>query len=363
MRRSSVLAPVVALGAILSASFVPDATAQSFFQNLFGLGNAPAAAPRIPPPNRLGAPAHVTPAVQHERSSARAQSRASRDDTKTDEGTGRYHTYCVRTCDGYYFPISRAVPRRSFRKDALACKSRCGEEAKLFYGPVDSDAKAEMVDLTGLDYGDLPNAFKYRKTLIAGCACKPAPWSEAELSRHREYAVAEAEKAAGLGKVADARAAREPVKLPPPLSGPGVTIMSSGEAVVMGDSTAADNQGIGSLAAAETTPQAAAAPDAGVPQPEVKTAEVETREAVPRAEPVEPPVRRTTKLRRGIPVAMLNAGHQAAPRQPRHERQHRRQHHAQQLKPQVVAANGGGWFGGGSIKYVYPNNYPVSARR
>ena len=80
MRRSSVLAPVVALGAILSASFVSDATAQSFFQSLFGLGNAPAAAPRIAPPSRLGAPAHVTPAVQHERSSARAQSRASRDE-------------------------------------------------------------------------------------------------------------------------------------------------------------------------------------------------------------------------------------------------------------------------------------------
>jgi hypothetical protein len=37
-------------------------------------------------------------------------------------------------------------------------------------------------------YTALPNAFKYRKTLVDGCRCRPQPWSEAELARHRAYA-------------------------------------------------------------------------------------------------------------------------------------------------------------------------------
>ena len=45
-----------------------------------------------------------------------------------------------------------------------------------------------MVDLTGMAYSTLPNAFKYRKTLVEGCRCRPQPWSEAELQRHRAYA-------------------------------------------------------------------------------------------------------------------------------------------------------------------------------
>ena len=45
-----------------------------------------------------------------------------------------------------------------------------------------------MVDLTGMAYSALPNAFRYRKALVPECRCRPQPWSEAELQRHREYA-------------------------------------------------------------------------------------------------------------------------------------------------------------------------------
>ena len=45
-----------------------------------------------------------------------------------------------------------------------------------------------MVDLTGIAYSALPNAFRYRKTLVPECRCRPQPWSDAELQRHRAYA-------------------------------------------------------------------------------------------------------------------------------------------------------------------------------
>ena len=36
-------------------------------------------------------------------------------------GGGTYRTLCVRTCDGYYFPISFKVTRAKFNTDSIAC--------------------------------------------------------------------------------------------------------------------------------------------------------------------------------------------------------------------------------------------------
>jgi uncharacterized protein DUF2865 len=101
---------------------------------------------------------------------------------------GTYRTLCVRLCDGFYFPVSGAATQGSLARDAEVCSASCDSEARLFYhsnvgGDVDT-----MVDLTGLAYSLLPNAYKYRKTLVEGCRCRPQPWSEAERARHRAYA-------------------------------------------------------------------------------------------------------------------------------------------------------------------------------
>jgi hypothetical protein len=99
-----------------------------------------------------------------------------------------YRTLCVRLCDGYYFPISPATPQSRFARDADACSASCGSEARLFYHPSIAGNVENMVDLTGLAYSALPNAFKYRQALVPGCACRPQPWSDAERERHRAYA-------------------------------------------------------------------------------------------------------------------------------------------------------------------------------
>ncbi len=102
--------------------------------------------------------------------------------------TGTYRTLCVRLCDGYYFPISFATTRSGLADDADKCSASCGAEARLFYYPNPGGAVETMTDLTGMAYSVLPNAFKYRKTLVSGCQCRLEPWSEAELARHRGYA-------------------------------------------------------------------------------------------------------------------------------------------------------------------------------
>jgi hypothetical protein len=102
--------------------------------------------------------------------------------------TGTYRTLCVRMCDGFYFPISYATNSAAFARDAEACTVACGGDARLFYYPNPGGDIESMVDLMGRAYASYPTAFRYRKTLVKGCQCRPQPWSEAERARHRAYA-------------------------------------------------------------------------------------------------------------------------------------------------------------------------------
>ena len=98
-----------------------------------------------------------------------------------------YRTLCVRLCDGFYFPISSATSGSGLGHDADVCSASCGTEARLFYHPNAGGDVDTMVDLSGMAYSALPNAFKYRKMLVPECRCRPQPWSETELQRHRSY--------------------------------------------------------------------------------------------------------------------------------------------------------------------------------
>jgi len=72
--------------------------------------------------------------------------------------------FCVRTCDGRYFPITAS----DNASRAASCNSFCpASETKLVYGSNIDNAATE----TGEPYSELPNAFRYRKEIVAGCTC------------------------------------------------------------------------------------------------------------------------------------------------------------------------------------------------
>ena len=73
-------------------------------------------------------------------------------------------SYCVRTCDGRYFP----APLGDAQSRAQDCKNLCpASETKVFFGSsIDSASSKD-----GRPYSALPNAFLYRKELVAGCTC------------------------------------------------------------------------------------------------------------------------------------------------------------------------------------------------
>ena len=92
---------------------------------------------------------------------------------------GTYRTLCVRTCDGYYFPISFSTVPSRFANDEQTCQSMCpGAEAALYVYRNPGEDPSQMVSLTGEAYSALPTAFRYRQEYDAACTCR-APASAA----------------------------------------------------------------------------------------------------------------------------------------------------------------------------------------
>ena len=71
--------------------------------------------------------------------------------------------FCVRSCDGRYFPLSRANAT-----PVQMCQAFCpASPTKVFYGSsIDSASSA-----TGERYADSENAYAFRKALRADCTC------------------------------------------------------------------------------------------------------------------------------------------------------------------------------------------------
>ncbi len=92
-----------------------------------------------------------------------------------------YKTVCVRTCDGFYFPVSYATTPARFGDDEQTCRSLCpAAEATLFTHRSNEDM-SRAVSVNGQPYSALPNAFKYRQAFNPSCACKAQgqTWAEA----------------------------------------------------------------------------------------------------------------------------------------------------------------------------------------
>lgn len=93
-----------------------------------------------------------------------------------------FRTICVRTCDGYYYPISFATTPDRFRDDEQTCQRTCpAAEVSLYTYHNPGEDVAQSVSLNGRFYSELPTAFSYRKAVNPACACrKPGEsWAEA----------------------------------------------------------------------------------------------------------------------------------------------------------------------------------------
>ena len=171
MRSKSLFCAAV-IAAALSAGLIgltSPAHAQSFLETLFG-GSKPVYAPsnayrgpnRLLPPGGMGpggfnngAPYSIRQMPQPRRGDDEGGDQPAQ---RGDNGRG-YRTVCVRTCDGFYWPVSYAAPRSRFYRDGNVCAASCGSEAKLFHFPAKGGQIEDAVDQSGRVYARLPTAF------------------------------------------------------------------------------------------------------------------------------------------------------------------------------------------------------------
>lgn len=75
-------------------------------------------------------------------------------------------SYCVRTCDGKFFPVSRGG--KGDLSPEKVCNAMCpASKTKIFAGGEIKDSIAT----DGQRYSAMPNAFTYRERVVEGCTC------------------------------------------------------------------------------------------------------------------------------------------------------------------------------------------------
>jgi hypothetical protein len=138
--------------AVLTAALpAAPAAAQNVFETLFGGLRRSVSLPQISAPSDLFR-------------SVFQGDRRERGGAVRSGGIGPRMTYCVRLCDGRYFPLQA---QRNVSA-AVQCNAFCpASETRIFSG----SGIEHAVAASGRRYADLPNAFVYRKRLVAGCTC------------------------------------------------------------------------------------------------------------------------------------------------------------------------------------------------
>ena len=127
-------------------------------------------------------------------------------------GGSGYRTLCVRTCDGYYFPISYSTNASHFADDEATCQKQCPATEAILFSHRNSEDVSQAVAGNGRVYRDLPNAFRYRKEFNPSCSCR-APgqsWADAlgqtrDSTIERGDIVVDQERAKALSQPRDAQ--------------------------------------------------------------------------------------------------------------------------------------------------------------
>jgi len=148
-KRTRAMATIAACALVVS--FASPAHAEGFFEALFGgLKRAVRGATQVP--KEIIAP--IDPM-------GRGQPQMPQQAEAGRSGPA----YCVRSCDGYYFPV-RAAPGMSPKQ---MCGSLCPAcQTKVFYG---GGAIETTVAADGTRYADMQNAYAYRQKISDACTC------------------------------------------------------------------------------------------------------------------------------------------------------------------------------------------------
>ncbi|EFL90398.1 DUF2865 domain-containing protein [Ahrensia sp. R2A130] len=88
-------------------------------------------------------------------------------------GKAKVRSLCVRTCDGYAFPVSFSTRTKNLEKDAEACADLCpGREMQLYFHRASNESMAQSISYAdGTDYAAMPRAFAFKQKFDPNCSC------------------------------------------------------------------------------------------------------------------------------------------------------------------------------------------------
>ncbi|MGJ3262652.1 MAG: DUF2865 domain-containing protein [Salinarimonas sp.] len=165
---------------IEAAPMVTAELGGGFIEFLFGRDGAlrPQPEPRNAAPVRAApAPVQITPPAA--------------DSTSVLAAPGVGTSFCVRTCDGYAFPLGTLRGRRDADLHRRACAAACpGAPTALFVGSRNAGfAAARSLD-DGTPYRALATAFLHRRERVPECGCgmmevPAARWAEGDATLRR----------------------------------------------------------------------------------------------------------------------------------------------------------------------------------
>ena len=95
---------------------------------------------------------------------------------------GGQQSYCVRLCDGFFFPVGTPDQSADIDAHALSCQSQCPTaETRLFVAPAGSDG-IESATSKGKLYSKLPTAYLYRTKVSKACSCNAKGYGTSRLA-------------------------------------------------------------------------------------------------------------------------------------------------------------------------------------
>ncbi|MCV0427453.1 MAG: DUF2865 domain-containing protein [Roseibium sp.] len=105
-------------------------------------------------------------------STVRSSSRRSTSRLRIPSG-GTFRTLCVRTCDGYFFPVSYSTGKSQFVNDEARCTEICpAAETELYVHRNPGGDQSKMLSLAGELYSEQPFAYRYKSEYVEGCSCR-----------------------------------------------------------------------------------------------------------------------------------------------------------------------------------------------
>lgn len=160
-------AALITLVCVSLLSGAQNLRAQSFLDDLFG-PDEPSSARKASGRNTEGAGSRGGGQGQTGRAE-RGQQRGEEGGDGASFGSGT--EFCVRTCDGYFFPLIKSAQQTKQASCEYACPSA---PVAYYHGASIESAR----NLKGEKYTALPTAFKFRERVSQGCACHPPEESQ-----------------------------------------------------------------------------------------------------------------------------------------------------------------------------------------